>query len=733
MSQENLIINIGAKTSQLEKELRSARTKVVAFGSVLTASGAAAVAAINEYRKYEKALIGVGKTTGLTGKALKKYGDKMQDLSVQTGQSANSLLEISQAAGQLGVTGSERLQKFTDTIAKLGTASDLQGEEAATTLTRILNVTGEGVDNIDQFASVIVRLGNNFAASESEIARMAQEVSRATAVFGVSSAESAALGTALKSVGVQAELGGSVVGKSFRTIDDAIRNGGAEFEALQVITGMTGDQLKETFEKDSTAVFQKFVEGLGRVKTEGGSVAEVLETFGLKGDEVNKVLPVLAERSDLLGDALSQAGDEVKKMTALENEFAAQNDTLDQNFKKLTQSVVNLATDFGKTLAPAVNDAVKEMTLGINLLHKEMDKLILSSKNLHSLFLKLTSDGIRSTEAFLSIFPGMGKRIQETNAIIQEHVDKYKQGEVAKTEALDTELGKRDEKEKEYDAHIQAYRKQLAEEVKQKAQAEYEEKQGLADQQHATELERLQQEYEEKLLLQGEQHEADIERLRVQLDAILKEKTVAAKKELSLKEKAEAELSHLKTQRVSAEKTLDNVLEQSAFDTLSSIVGNSKAAQAAIIVARKAYAIANTLINAKEAAALAIATVPPPLGEDIAAQRIVTGNILAATIAATAVPQLASTFAAKDGGIVPGASMGDKPFGWLEGEEIIVPASLNKTFQELFPSFPESEEDAQSLRGGGTQSVSVIVGLTDDAADILTVQQYESKIIGTSR
>jgi len=89
------------------------------------------------------------------------------------------------------------------------------------------------------FASQLVALGNNFAATESEIARVANEVARATAVFGISAGQTAALGAALKSVGVQAELAGTVMGKAFRTIDAAVRNGGEELENLAEITGKT--------------------------------------------------------------------------------------------------------------------------------------------------------------------------------------------------------------------------------------------------------------------------------------------------------------------------------------------------------------------------------------------------------------------------------------------------------------------------------------------------------------
>ena len=211
------------KLNKKSKETQKILTKVGKLSSIAFAGLVATVAGLTKvYADYETALVGVGKTTDISGKKLKNFGKEFQNLSKTIPISTNELLGIAQAAGQLGVTGEKNLLKFTKTVAKLGVATDLSGEQAATSLTRILNVTNEGIDTIDTFGSVIVALGNNFAASESEIVRMTNEVARSTTVFGVSAAQAAALGTAMKSVGVQAQLGGSVSVVSSHRLDNAV-------------------------------------------------------------------------------------------------------------------------------------------------------------------------------------------------------------------------------------------------------------------------------------------------------------------------------------------------------------------------------------------------------------------------------------------------------------------------------------------------------------------------------
>src|SRR5690606_20640116 len=95
---------------------------------------------------FEQGLAGVAKTADLSGDDLAQFGASVDQMSIRLGESTKTILEIAQAAGQLGVRGSDNLEKFTETVVKLGTATDLKGGEAATTLARMLNVTGEAVE-----------------------------------------------------------------------------------------------------------------------------------------------------------------------------------------------------------------------------------------------------------------------------------------------------------------------------------------------------------------------------------------------------------------------------------------------------------------------------------------------------------------------------------------------------------------------------------------------------------
>ncbi|MGE4471112.1 MAG: phage tail tape measure protein [Desulfovibrio sp.] len=359
---------VEGRVRRMRGEFAQANTGMAAF----TATAKKAVAAlagiqvvdfarsmVQGFAEFDKGLVGVAKTTNMGGQALAELGAAIDTMTTRLPLAATELLSIAQAAGQLGVSGHDHILRFTETVGMLGMASDLVGEEAATTLARMLTVTGESMDSVGRLGSVIVALGNSMAATESEIANMGTQVAQATAVFGVSSAEASALGAALRSMGVRAELGGSTVGRAFRAIDDALRNGGARLEYLSRLTGMTGEELTRVFGTDAVTVFQRFVEGLGRAVNQGQSATKVLGAFELSGEEVLKVLPTMAKRSSELGRALAIANAQLRDGTALTREAAAASHSHAAKMQIEANKTALLARKTGQDLAPAFETAAR--------------------------------------------------------------------------------------------------------------------------------------------------------------------------------------------------------------------------------------------------------------------------------------------------------------------------------------------------------------------------------------
>ena len=89
----------------------------------------------------------------------------------------------------------------------MGTSTTMSSEEAATTLSRFMNVMDTAGGDVDRLGSTIVELGNNYAATETEIMNMALRISGMGSALGMAETDVLALSTTLTSLGVRAEMG----------------------------------------------------------------------------------------------------------------------------------------------------------------------------------------------------------------------------------------------------------------------------------------------------------------------------------------------------------------------------------------------------------------------------------------------------------------------------------------------------------------------------------------------
>jgi len=315
---------------------------------------AAGGAGVKMFGDFEQGLKGIEKTTGITGPALAKLGKRFDQLSTEMPVSTKEMLALAQAGGQLGISGVKNLEKFTLVLAKLSRASDVVGEDGAKAIARILNVTGDGVGKVDRFAAALVDLGNNAAASESEILAVANRVAGNVNRFDVSSAAVLGISTALKSMGKQAESSGSVMGRAFEAIDQAIRGGGKEMLILSKVTGIAQKDLKKTFQKDAAGVFRKFVFGLNKVEAGGGNMIKVLRFLGLEGVRINDILGTLVKQPAVLAENMDRASKAFKENIALQKEFDIQTNSFNSSMIKLTNTFTSLLIMVGAELAPAI-------------------------------------------------------------------------------------------------------------------------------------------------------------------------------------------------------------------------------------------------------------------------------------------------------------------------------------------------------------------------------------------
>ena len=251
---------------------------------------------VNAGKEFESGLVNIGKTTGLSGRALDSLGRSIQDIGKRVPIATESLLEIATVAGQLGLKGSANISTFTETMAKLQLATDIAGTEGSQNVAKILTITGElgenGTENIRKFGSVITKLGNDFAATESQILSVAKEVAKGTAAFGASSEDILGLATAFKATGSEAETAGSAIQRTFILMGAAVKDGGDKLIKFADAAGVTTEEFKALFTADPTGAFMKLAEGIKNSSSSGADLNDKLKGLGLGSIRVTKAFDI---------------------------------------------------------------------------------------------------------------------------------------------------------------------------------------------------------------------------------------------------------------------------------------------------------------------------------------------------------------------------------------------------------------------------------------------------------
>ena len=327
------------------------------FGTLST--GLVATEALRTLTEYETGLIAVGKTADISGAELAAFGDDVQRLRAELrAVETQDLLEVAEAAGQLGVKGVDNILAFTRTLAILERTTDVVGDEGARAIARVLNVTGDGIEGVERFGNVLVALGNNSAATEAEILSLATKIGQSIGQFDVNSSNVLALSAALRSLGVEAEVAGSQVFETFRTLDEAIREGGSNAQLIAQLIGEPVDQLRASFDGNAFDFFRRVVEGLGELSR--GQTSQVLNQLGLDGARLNRVIPPLVANVEQFERALQLTREELRENNAASREFANQQRSLGASFTNLRENIRDVFRDqgeLGRSLRDLVNDA----------------------------------------------------------------------------------------------------------------------------------------------------------------------------------------------------------------------------------------------------------------------------------------------------------------------------------------------------------------------------------------
>lgn len=366
----SVFTRMGSAMTNFGNTLQSVGGKMTGLGNTMTVGVTAPIVAgvgavVKSAMSWESAFAGVKKTNDevvdSNGNVVYSYADLesgLRGLAAQLPASHEEIAGVAEAAGQLGIK-SQDVVSFTKTMIDMGESTNLSAEDAASAIAKIANITGLTSDEYQRFGSSVVALGNNFATTESDIVSMANRLAASGTLAGLTNQEILGLATAMSSVGIEAEAGGTAMTQTLAAIESAVAAGGEDLQKFATVAGESSEEFASKWKNKPVEAIQDFIRGLGTLDERGASATMVLDDMGLSGVRQSNMLKSLALAADTMTGAVDLSNRAWDENTALTNEASTRYETTESKLKMLKNQVVDMAIDFGGPFVDALKNGLE--------------------------------------------------------------------------------------------------------------------------------------------------------------------------------------------------------------------------------------------------------------------------------------------------------------------------------------------------------------------------------------
>ena len=315
--------NVDKRVRSVTERLDGFGRGMTTLGTRMTVMGAGVLGAfgltVRAASDWESAFTGVRKTVNATEEEFARLDQRFREMALnEVPIDVNELAGLGEEAGQLGVA-TDYIDDFVATTAKLRVTTNL-GDQAGTSLARMMNIMGTSQGDVDRMGSSIVDLGNNLATTEAEIATISTRIAPLAKLVGINEAAMLAWGGAASSVGVEAEMGGTAIGRMWADMDAAVQSGTKELTVFAETAGMSREEFAAMFKRDASTAALRFLMGLESMRAAGANVHTVLEAVGFDSVRLRQTALSLASANQLLEGAIDRSNRAWGENTALTKE-----------------------------------------------------------------------------------------------------------------------------------------------------------------------------------------------------------------------------------------------------------------------------------------------------------------------------------------------------------------------------------------------------------------------------
>lgn len=358
----NFLSNVSEELETTRAQLKNATKEFAELAGGIGAGISAVYAGASKpAMAYESAFTGVRKTVDATEEQFEAMRQGFLSMSQNDViASAKEIAAVGEAAGQLGIQ-TEHIQDFSKVMIDMGEATNLSADDAASDLAKFANITRMDQGNFDRLGSTVVDLGNNFATTEADIVSMGLRLASTGELTGLSEPQIMAAATALSSLGIEAEAGGSAMSKILKSLQLAVETGDG-LEDFASVANLSQDAFKELFKSDALKALSAFTKGLNDTERNGKSAVAILDDMGIKEVRMSNAVLSLASSDDILTKAADLATKAWEDNTALTEEAEKRYATTESRIDMAKNSIENLGIVIGDMTLPAIRDLAGDIT-----------------------------------------------------------------------------------------------------------------------------------------------------------------------------------------------------------------------------------------------------------------------------------------------------------------------------------------------------------------------------------
>lgn len=288
----------------------------------------------------------VRKTTGFTADEVGRLSNELKKMDTRT--ALTGLMDLSVAAGQLGLKTQEDVLGFTEAANKLMVALPEMGKEGATEMLKVALATGE-IEKIrkqmeaglikgtsatavamEKVGSTIDRLRATSAATAPAITDFVKRVGAVGAQSGISIDQVAALGSTVDALGMRVEMSATALSRMM----PAIRNNAFD---IAKILGVTPNSIRQLYDTGrGMEVILMILQRMKDSNMDADSIEQMLGMGGMK--EIMKELNQQGARAGIVFGGLSQNVDELRRQLGVARQAYEENIAIQQEYDKMNET-----------------------------------------------------------------------------------------------------------------------------------------------------------------------------------------------------------------------------------------------------------------------------------------------------------------------------------------------------------------------------------------------------------